>query len=131
MPQEQTILSVVERENSRIRDVQLEWHRARWLETRDQQLAAFATSMHLQPDQTTALRSVLEHELNEMVSVLKRPGLAEDPDQAAADWQAVLSKTDQRALGVLTPEQQQVWVQVRQFERNVLWPWLPKGMGSQ
>ena len=88
MPQEQTILSVVERENSRIRDVQLEWHRARWLETRDQQLAAFATSIHLQPDQTTALRSVLAHERNEMVSVLKRPGLAEAPDQAAADWQA-------------------------------------------
>lgn len=126
-PQEEAILSVVERENSRIRDVQLEWHRARWQETRDQQLAAFATSQHLQPEQTMALRSALEHELDDMVMALKRPGWAEDPDQAASDWQAVLQKTDQSALAVLSPEQQQVWLQVRQFERAVLFPWLPKG----
>src|ERR1700712_1656310 len=53
LQQEQAILSVVERENSRIREVQLEWHKARWLDTRKQQLAAFAFSQKLEPAQTS------------------------------------------------------------------------------
>jgi len=125
LKQEQAILSVVERENSRIREVQLEWHKARWLETRKQQLAAFAYSQQLQPAQTTHIYDALERELDGLAEVMKRPGFAEDPDQVASDWLKVLGQTDQQAQEVLSPVQYQTWVQGRIFERKVLWPWLP------
>jgi hypothetical protein len=125
LKQEQAILSVVERENSRIREVQLEWHKARWLETRKQQLAAFAYSQKLEPAQTTYLYDAVEHELNGLADVMKRPSFVEEPDQAAADWLNILGETDRRAQGVLTPAQYQTWAQGRLFERKVLWPWLP------
>lgn len=125
VPKEEAILSVVERENSRIREVQLEWHRSRWLESRQQALTVFASQQDLQPAQTSELNRALESEIDRMVELLKRPGISEDPDQVAADWQAALDATDQRAGRVLTSEQRQVWSQVRLFERRVLWPWLP------
>ena len=131
LPKEEAILSVIDRENSRIRDVQLEWHRGRWLEGREYQLSVFAQQQQLVPAQRDALRIVLEHEADAMVAVLKKPGLAEDPDQAAADWQAVLRETDTRARSVLTPEQQQAWDMARFFERRVLWPWLPEQATAQ
>lgn len=127
LKQEQAILSVVERENSRIREVQLEWHKARWLETRKQQLAAFAYSQQLQPAQTTRIYEALERELDGLAEVMKRPTFAEDPDQVASDWLRVLGQTDQQAQEVLSPDQYQTWVQGRLFERRVLWPWLPDG----
>ncbi len=125
LKQEQAILSVVERENSRIREVQLEWHKARWLETRKQQLAAFAYSQQLQPAQTTHIYDALERELDGLAEVMKRPTFAEDPDQVASDWLKVLGQTDQQAQEVLSPVQYQTWVQGRLFERRILWPWLP------
>lgn len=125
LKQEQAILSVVERENSRIREVQLEWHKARWLETRKQQLAAFAYSQKLDAGQTTNLYEAIESELNNLAEVMKRPAFVEEPDQAAADWLNVLAETDHRAQSILTPAQYQVWAQGRVFERKVLWPWLP------
>lgn len=126
LKQEQAILSVVERENSRIRDVQLEWHKARWLETRKQQLAGFAFSQKLEPGQSVKLYDALEGELNGLVEIMKRPSFAEEPDQVANDWLNVLGQTDQRAQELLTPPQYQTWLQGRLFERKVLWPWLPE-----
>jgi hypothetical protein len=123
--QEQSILSVMERENSRIRDVQLEWHKGRWIETRKQQLAAFAYAQNLEPAQTAELYQSMESELDGLVEVMKRPNFAEEPDQIASDWLKVLSQTDHRAHEVLNPAQYQTWLQVRVFERRVLWPWLP------
>ena len=123
--QEQAILSVVERENGRIRDVQLEWHKARWLETRKQQLAAFAFSQKLEPAQSVKLYDAIEGELTGLVEIMKRPSFAEEPDQVANDWLNVLGETDQRAQKLLTPQQYQTWLQGRLFERKVLWPWLP------
>jgi hypothetical protein len=123
--QEQAILSVVERENGRIRDVQLEWHKARWLETRKQQLAAFAFSQKLEPAQSVKLYDAIEGELSGLVDIMKRPSFAEDPDQVANDWLNVLGETDKRAQQLLAPAQYQTWLQGRLFERKVLWPWLP------
>lgn len=123
--QEQAILSVVERENSRIRDVQLEWHKARWLETRKQQLTAFAFSQKLNPAQTSKLYDAIENELNGLTDVMKRPTFAEEPDQVANDWLNILGQTDKRAQELLDPAQYQTWLQGRFFERKVLWPWLP------
>jgi hypothetical protein len=122
---DKAILSVVEREASRVRDVQLEWHRSRWIEARNQQLALFAHQAQLTPDQTSGLQQALEHEADAMVDVLKRPSLLDDPDQVATDWQATLEETDHAAKQLLTPQQDAAWLAGRQFERRILWPWLP------
>lgn len=124
---EEAILSVVERENSRIRDVQLEWHKARWLETRKEQLTLFAAQLKLEPRQVADLYRALEDELDGLADVMRRPNFAEEPDQVASDWEKILSSTDKRAQATLTPEQYRWWQQGRLFERKVLWPWLPQG----
>jgi hypothetical protein len=124
-PVDKEILSVVERENSRLRDVQLEWQRARWLESREASLAIFARHNNLTTEQNASLQQTLEHEVDAMVEVLRRPNLLEDPDQAANDWQALLEATDRTAGQVLTPAQAGQWYTARAFERRVLWPWLP------
>jgi hypothetical protein len=122
---EKAVLSIVERENSRVRDVQLEWHHARWVEARAQQVNAFAAQHKLNTAQTSELQRALELEADAMVSVLKDPSMATDPDQSASDWKALLDRTDASAKRVLTPEQFVVWSQSRSMERRVLWPWLP------
>jgi hypothetical protein len=122
---DEAILSVVERENQRVRDVQLEWSRSRWLEQREAQLTLFASWLKLEPKQVEALHTSLEHEVNALVEVLKRPNLLDEPDQVAADWAAVLEETDKEAAAVLTPDQRVWWTQGRTAERKTLWPWLP------
>ena len=124
--EEAAILSVMERESTRVRDVQLEWHRSRWLDTRQNQLKSFTQSLNLSAGQTTELQHALEHEIDSMVNVLKSPSFVEDPDQAVTDWQSLLAETDKRALSVLSPEQQNMWRLARIFERRMYWPWLPE-----
>ena len=124
------ILSVIERENNRVRDVQLEWSRARWLDTRQEQLTSFASQNKLSTTQTAELQKTLEHEVDTMVEVLRRPNLMEDPDSASSDWQALLDATDQAAAKVLTPEQLSNWNLARAIERKLLWPWLPSNMNK-
>jgi hypothetical protein len=119
------ILSVIEREGNRIRDVQIEYHRPRWIEARDAQVDAFAQVTHMTGQQTQVLKSVGEREVDDFVAVLKKPDLMEDPDGATAAWQAALDKTNETAHKLLTPPQAALWDQARLFERQLLWPWLP------
>jgi len=128
---EEAIISVMQREAGRVRDVQLEWHRARWIEHRQQQLIAFATAEKLTPAQTSALDQALQREIDRMITVLKNPAGSDDPDQAASDWAAVLAETDERATQVLSPEQRELWTQVRAWERKIMWPWLPQNTTAQ
>jgi len=128
---EEAILSVVAREQDRIRDVQVEWHKPRLRMGREKQLAEFAEQNGLRPAQTAELRTTLQDEIDAMVKVWQRPDFAEDPDQVAADWLKLLAETDKRAARALTPEQQQAWTQARLFERRLLWPWLPESAAGQ
>lgn len=120
------ILSVVQRESSRVRDVQLDWSRERWQEARDQQLAAFARDYGLSSDQTATMQKGLAHEVDAMVEVLRRPTLFEEPERTVKDWQALRTVTDETAERTLTPAQLQAWNLVREFERKILYPWLPE-----
>jgi hypothetical protein len=119
------ILSVIEREGNRIRDVQIEYHRPRWIEARDAQVDAFAQATHMTGQQTQILKGVVEREVEDFVAVLKKPDLMEDPDGATTAWQAALDKTNDTAHKLLTPPQAALWDQARLFERQLLWPWLP------
>jgi len=123
---EQEILAVVQREDARVRNAQLEWSHTRWQAAREAQLDQFALHNALSGQQTAELKKSLTREVDAMVDVLRRPGLFEDPEKTAVDWQALLDETDQTAARVLNPAQLDVWKQVREFERKLLWPWLPK-----
>ena len=118
------ILSVVERENSRLRDIHLEWSRPRWIELRDAELKDFARKNNLSEAQTASVKNALEREVDAMIAVMKRPNVLEDPDSLIHDWQGLLEDTDASVRRVLNPAQLAVWDQVRVFERKVFWPWL-------
>jgi len=121
----QQILSVVTKEQERIRDRQLEFHRSRWQQGRDAALEQFSIQQNLAPEQKQQLKELLESETDRLIEILRRPKVLEDPEQAAADWQAVLHDTDQAAHGVLAGPQIPHWDIARSIERRILWPWLP------
>jgi hypothetical protein len=127
---EKGILSVVERENQRIRDVQLEFHRAHWVDQRNAALILFAQGQGLSADQTTELQKLLVDEIDSAVTLLRKGTMLEDPDQAAIDWQAMLDETDAKARNHLKPEQRAAWNEQRANERRFLWPWLPNNMNK-
>jgi hypothetical protein len=124
------ILSVVERENNRIKDVQLEWSRARWLENRDSQLATFSKQYGLTQEQTAGLQKAFQDEVDGMAELLRRPDVLDDPDGTATELQTKLDATDAVAKKLLNPAQLGAWNQGRGFERRLLWPWLPSNLNK-
>lgn len=123
---DQRILSLIGRTQDRIRDRQLEFHRARWLEQREAALEEFATRFKLSPRQTDQLSMLLADELDRIVEIMRRPDAAENPERVAEDWVAALATTDSNAHRVLDAAQIPAWDTVRLLERRVLWPWLPE-----
>jgi hypothetical protein len=123
---DQRILSVVTREQERIRDKQLEFHRARWLEWREGALDNFAQTNRLSPTQTDQLHRLLAAEVDALIQLLRRPDVAENPERAANDWLDRLELTDRAAHNLLEPAQVTAWDEARTVERRVFWPWLPQ-----
>jgi hypothetical protein len=124
-PDPRQILSVVKGEAERIRDRQLEFARARWTEGRRAALDTFAVQHALAPEQKSQIQELLDDESDKLVAVMRKPDVLENPEQMAADWNAVLRDTDRAATGVLDPQQVPAWSMARTIERRVLWPWLP------
>jgi hypothetical protein len=123
---EQRILSVVEREQHRIRDKQLQFHRARWLEWRQSALDTFAAKHGLSPVQTERIFRLLADEVEALVELIKQPDVLANPDRTANDWLDRLEETNTAAHDVLDPEQRVAWDTARNVERETFWPWLPK-----
>jgi hypothetical protein len=123
---EQRILSLIGRQQTRVLDRQLEFHRTRWLEQRETALEEFATRFKLSPRQTDQLSELLVDEIDRLVEVMRRPDAAENPERVADEWRATLATTDSSAHRVLDPSQIPAWDTVRLLERRILWPWLPE-----
>jgi hypothetical protein len=123
---EQQILSIMGREQSRVRDRQLEFHRSRWVKWREAAIESFAARNNVSPVQADELRKLLTDEVDQMVEILRRPDAADNPEKASADWVAMLERTDNAAHRVLEPEQRGPWDAERLVERKALWPWLPE-----
>ncbi len=124
-PDDKAILSVVEREQNKVRDAQLDWQRGHWIEARENQLAAFSRQGNLTQAQTEQMRQVFQKEIDSMVDFLKRPALLTDPDEAIKEWRELLEDTDTEAGRILNPSQMTIWNQERFIERKILWPWIP------
>lgn len=124
-PDDKAIISVVEREQNKVRDAQLDWQKGHWVEARENQLAAFARQGNLTPAQTEQMRQVFQKEIDSMVDLLKRPALLTDPDEAIKEWRELLEDTDNEAGRILNPTQMTIWQQERFIERKILWPWIP------
>ena len=122
----QRILDVVDTENERILDKQLDFHRQNWVEFRETTLMDFTRRFDLTLSQQDKMEEVLIDEIDDLVELLKRPELRDDPDRAATDWVAVLEATDGRVGEVLDPKQLDGWKEARRFERAILFPWLPE-----
>jgi hypothetical protein len=124
-PDDKAILSVVEREQNKVRDAQLDWQKGHWIEARENQLAAFSRQGNLTQAQTEQMRQVFQKEIDSMVDFLKRPALLTDPDEAIKEWRELLEDTDTEAGRILNPQQMTIWNQERFIERKILWPWIP------
>jgi hypothetical protein len=120
------ILSVVKGEQDRVRDRLLDFNRSRWLRDRNAAVDYFSAQLKLDPDQTSQLRELVEAETDRLIAIMRRPNALDDPEQAAADWRAVLRDTDRAVHGVLDQHQIAPWDNSRAAERRVLWPWLPE-----
>jgi hypothetical protein len=94
---DKAILSVVEREQNKVRDAQLDWQKGHWIEARENQLEAFSRQGNLSQAQTQQLRQVFQKEIDSMVDLLKRPSLLTDPDEAIKEWRELLEDTDNEA----------------------------------
>jgi cell division septum initiation protein DivIVA len=121
-----SILTVVEREQRRVLDKQLRYHRERLIEQRQASLDDFSTRFGLTPVQTQRIHRLLLDETDEIFRVLGSQETSEDPDRAGRDLRAWLEETDRKAGLLLNPVQQQAWAEARAIERNTIMPWIPK-----
>lgn len=122
---ENRILDVVTRAQTRVRERQLDFHGTQWRKTRAAVLADFAEKHRLESWQVEDLKRVMDEEVEEAVVLLARPESAENPEQMAVEWQKRLNETDVEAMRVLTGPAAEAWMAGRMFERQLLWPWLP------
>lgn len=122
---DQQILAVMKQQGSKVMDAQLKFHRERWLESREAALNDFAERYALNQKQNDALWELLSGEIDRMVELLRRPDLADKPEQASREWRDMLRETDANAVRLLEPLKATAWEQQRAAERKLLWPWLP------
>jgi hypothetical protein len=123
---EERILSVVTSEQQRMLERHLAFHRDRWIEQRDQALAAFVERFGLSPLQHQRIRGLLLSEIDGMAELFKGEQAKEQPDQFVSDAARLLLDTDRRVEAMLEAEALSVWKQTRFAERRILWPWLPE-----
>lgn len=122
---DQRILSVVDREQTRLRDRQLEFHRSRWLKLREESLELFAEKHGLSQRQVDQLYEILVDEVDRMTELMRGKDMQEDPEKSSSELLALLEQTDRSAYRILAPSQVEPWDTARIIERRVLWPWLP------
>ena len=123
---EKRILDVVEREQNRIVDQHLRFHKQRWLDAREEALAKFADDVQLSPTQNSRLDDLVRGEVDHMMEMLREPRFRDDPQAFVDEWDATLAATDHAIQAFLTPEQQEAWEIARAIERAVFFPWLPQ-----
>ena len=122
--QAQRILEVVEREQARVADEHLAYHKERWLESRDLALKQFDDAVGLTTIQYDRLQPLLHGEVERMAEMLKDERYRDDPAAFAEEWDATLEKTDLAVRSILTARQREAWEEARAVERAFLFPWL-------
>ena len=121
---DEQVLSVIKAEKGRVREQLLDFWRERWLETRKSQVATFAKQNDLSAEQASGIEQVLARETDDVVALLSKPDLEDDPDSAAETWNDLRERTDEAGAKLLIGTQVFRWYQARTFERQLLWPWL-------
>ena len=122
--QAQRILEVVEREQARVADEHLAYHKERWLESRDLALKQFDDAVGLTTIQYDRLQPLLHGEVERMAEMLKDERYRDDPAAFSEEWDATLEKTDLAVRSILTARQREAWEEARAVERALLFPWL-------
>ena len=124
--QDERIVSLVQKEQQRVLEKQLDYHRERWDEIRGNAVDDLARNLSLTEGQTAQLHGLLRRELDQMLGIFKSPSALEDPQSTASDIQELLGQTNRMANRLLNREQLVGWKQYRDFERATFMPWLPR-----
>lgn len=123
---DERVLSLLDAEKQKAIDAQLKWHRDALVDYRMDSLNYFAADQKLSAGQLSALRSILEDEVDKMVEILRTPAMLTDQKKGLAAWIQVIRDTDKDAGEVLNGQQMKVFRHFRRLEQQVLTPWLPE-----
>jgi hypothetical protein len=123
---DERVLSLLDAEKQKAIDAQLKWHRDALVDYRMDSLDYFAADQKLSAGQLSALRSILEDEVDKMVEILRTPAMLADQKKGLAAWIQVIRDTDKDAGEVLNAQQMKVYRHFRRLEQQVLTPWLPE-----
>ena len=120
------ILDVVEAEQQRVFNRQLDFHQERWHEAREDVLEKLTARASLTKFQRKYLGNAMADEVDALAQLVRAPRALEDPEKFATDVMQVLDETSERVLSTLNPNQQRLWNLHRKHEREVTYPWLPR-----
>jgi hypothetical protein len=123
---DERVLSLLDAEKQKAIDTQLKWHRDAVVKYRMDSLNYFANDQKLTAGQLSALRALLEDEVDKMVEMLRNPELITDHAKGLAAWIRVIRETDKEAGEVLNDQQNKVFRHLRRLEQQALMPWLPE-----
>ena len=123
---DERVLSVIDAETQRAMDSQLKWYRDAIVKYRMDALTYFAADQKLSSGQLSALRAILEDEVDRMVDILRTPELLADREKGLATWVEMIAQTDKDATEVLNEKQATVYRHLRRLEQQALTPWLPE-----
>jgi HAMP domain-containing protein len=123
---DERVLSVLDAEKQKAIDAQLKWHRDAVVQYRMDSLNYFAADQKLSAGQLSALRSILEDEVDKLIEILRTPEMITNNEKGLAAWVQVIRQTDKDAAEVLNEQQIKVFRHFRRLEQQVLTPWLPE-----
>jgi hypothetical protein len=120
------VLSVINSEVQRIRDIQLKRNRDSLVKYRKAAVREFAIKQGLTAGQESALQTILEDEVDKMVEILRDVNWENAPPTFMAEWTAMLAQTNDKIQDILNADQMSMYLYLRHLELQAMQGWLPK-----
>lgn len=120
------VLSVIETEVERVKDLQLKRNRDALIKYRKAAVREFAIKQGLTAGQESAIQTILEDEVDKMVELLADVNWENAQPAFAAEWAAMLAQTNDKVQDILNADQMSIFLYLRHLEQSAMQPWLPK-----
>lgn len=120
------VLSVIQTEVERIKNIQLKRNRDALVKYRKSVVREFAIKQGLTAGQESAIQTILEDEVDKMVELLADIKWENAPTNFATDWAAMLAQTNDKVQDILSADQMSIFLYLRHLEQQAMQPWLPK-----
>lgn len=122
------VLTVINSEVQRIRDIQLKRNRDALVRYRKAAVREFAIKQGLTAGQESAIQTILEDEVDKMVEILRDVNWEDAPPNFMAEWTAMLAQTNDKVQDILNADQMSIFLYLRHLEQQAMQSWLPKSL---